>query len=153
MNRNPERPIPSQAIAAQLEGGLADRVLELRQEHGNRIWLRVAPADLLAAGRLLVDELRARLATVSAVDGRDDIELTYHFALDNRGCVVNLRTRAGKPDPHLESLTALTAGAQWIEREIMELFACRFDGHPQPERLLLADDWPEGRHPMRRGGA
>jgi formate hydrogenlyase subunit 5 len=40
--------------------------------------------------------------------------------------------------------------AEWIEREIQDLLGIRFDGHPNPKRLILADDWPEGVYPLRK---
>ncbi|MBE7560422.1 NADH-quinone oxidoreductase subunit C [bacterium] len=140
------------APAQKLERGLGPRLLRLEQPHPNRIYLTVAPGDHVAAAVFLFDELSARLATASAVDHRDHLEINYHFALDGDRCVVTVKTFAPKPEPHLESLARMIAGAEWIEREIADLFGCRFDGHPRPERLILADDWPADRHPLRRGG-
>jgi len=42
--------------------------------------------------------------------------------------------------------------AEWIEREIHEMFGVNFKGHPNLKHLLLKDDWPEGNYPLRRDG-
>ena len=40
--------------------------------------------------------------------------------------------------------------AGWSEREYMDLLGMKFTGHPNPKRLILADDWPEGVYPLRK---
>ncbi|MRR08830.1 Fe-S-binding domain-containing protein, partial [bacterium] len=52
--------------------------------------------------------------------------------------------------PRLPSITPVIAGANWSEREIRDLLGVEFDGHPDPRRLVLSDDWPQGVHPLRR---
>ena len=39
--------------------------------------------------------------------------------------------------------------AEWIEREIWEMLGINFKGHPNLKRLLLAEDWPEDKYPLR----
>lgn len=129
---------------------LGGRLLGIEQRHPNRVWLEIPPEHVLEACGVLFSELGGRLATASGVDLRDAVEVNYHFAFDAQACVVTVKTRAPKPDPHLPSLAPLIAGANWIEREINDLIGCRFVGHPNLERLILADDWPEGVHPLSR---
>ena len=139
-------------VAAGLARALGGRIQDLRRVRANRVCLRIAPGDNVAVAEAMIEDFGARLATISAVDHRDTVELNYHFAFDRDHCVATVKTLVPKPDPHIESITGKTAGAQWIEREIADLFGCRFDHPPQLERLIVADDWPADRHPLRRGG-
>ncbi|MBN2800713.1 MAG: NADH-quinone oxidoreductase subunit C [Deltaproteobacteria bacterium] len=51
-------------------------------------------------------------------------------------------------DPHLQSLYPLFPGADLQEREQLDLVGVRFDGHPNPVRLMLSEDWVG--HPLRK---
>jgi NADH-quinone oxidoreductase subunit C len=75
-------------------------------------------------------------------------ELNYHLVSIPRGDKVRLRVRVGGLNPAVDSLVAIWPGANWLEREIFDLFGIRFNGHPDLRRILLPDDW-EG-YPLRR---
>jgi NADH-quinone oxidoreductase subunit C len=66
------------------------------------------------------------------------------------GLAVQLRAKleAGQACP---SLVPVFLGANWMEREIYDMFGVRFEGHPDLRRILLADDW-EG-HPLLKSYA
>ena len=51
-------------------------------------------------------------------------------------------------DLEVESVTSLWAGADWLEREVFDMFGVRFTGHPDLRRLLLYESF-EG-HPLRK---
>jgi NADH-quinone oxidoreductase subunit C len=61
-----------------------------------------------------------------------------------------LRIRCQVPgdDPHLPTLFDVWPGSEAHERETYDLFGVVFDGHPDPSRILMPEDW-EG-HPLRK---
>jgi NADH-quinone oxidoreductase subunit C len=75
-------------------------------------------------------------------------ELNYHLVSIPRREKVRLRVWVSGSDPVVDSLVPVWPGANWLEREIFDLFGIRFTGHPDLRRILLPDDW-EG-HPLRR---
>ncbi len=61
---------------------------------------------------------------------------------------VTLSTELSKESPSLDTLTGVYAGADWHEREAMDMFGIEFDGHPYPKNLYLPDGF-QG-HPLRK---
>ncbi len=52
--------------------------------------------------------------------------------------------------PRFPSIAAKHPSANWFEREVMDLFGLVPDGHPNPARVSLHDDWPEGEWALRK---
>ncbi len=115
----------------------------------------VMPRELLraAAERCREDaELRFNLLTdatcVDRFPHEPRFELNYHLVSIPRRDKIRLRVRLAGADPVVDSLVPVWPGANWLEREIFDLFGIRFSGHPDLRRILLPDDW-EG-HPLRK---
>ena len=51
-------------------------------------------------------------------------------------------------DPEVDSLTPLWAGADWLEREVWDMFGIRFRGHPNLKRILMYQEFVG--HPLRK---
>src|ERR1700685_2068059 len=54
---------------------------------------------------------------------------------------INVRTHVDEPDPTLPSAVPLWRGADWLEREVFDMFGIRFAGHPNLKRILMPDEF------------
>lgn len=134
----------------QIKFALGDRLLSLRRPLSKRLYLEVGAEAILDTARILSNEFSARLQTASGVDAPREIEILYHWALDQIGLVVTVRTRVDRDRPEIASITPICPAAEWIEREMWELLGISFQGHPDLRHLLLQDTWPQGKYPLRR---
>jgi len=137
------------SVLDDLRSELGTRLLQVVQKNPRRAYVKLSDADLPAAAKFLLGR-GGRLATISGIDTRNGVELLYHFAFAAEHVMVTLKTLLPKPLPRTASLAGWLPAANWSEREIHDLLGVTFADHPDPRRLLLADSWPEGVHPLRR---
>ena len=74
-------------------------------------------------------------------------DVVYHLYSTSLRHRVRVKVRAADQQP-VPSVTAVWPAANWLEREVYDLFGIRFDGHPDLRRILMPDDW-QG-HPQRK---
>ena len=133
-----------------LRDELGARALVFDERKEQRVFVDVAAEEVPAATRILCGGLAARFQTASGIDTPSGFEILYHWALDADGVVISVRTLLAHDAPEIDSLAPLCPAAEWIEREIWELLGVQFLNHPDLRHLLLGDDWPEGKYPLRR---
>jgi Ni,Fe-hydrogenase III component G len=134
-------------IAETLCKDLREYTVEISKPRQNRLNLKITKEGVQQAIRLLVENHNARMSTISAVDKGLDIELIYHMSV--KGIVINVKTEIPKEEPRINTITNIVSGANWIEREIKDLFGVTFEGHPDPRRLVLTFEWPKERTPLK----
>ncbi len=101
----------------------------------------------------LFNQLQARFLISVGTDNRTlggDFGILHVFSLDREKLYILLESRAPADDPRVDSITGVVPGADWAEREFQDAVGVHPEGHPDPRRLLLPDDWPEGVYPLRR---
>ena len=91
------------------------------------------------------------LQDLTAVDygGGRQIQVVYQlWSIPNK---LNLRVKCELPLTALEidSVYFLWRAADWLEREVFDMFGVAFEGHPDPRRILLWETYREG-HPLRK---
>jgi Ni,Fe-hydrogenase III large subunit/Ni,Fe-hydrogenase III component G len=126
-----------------LDSLLQRRAAELEAE----VPLRGLPAvaDRAAAAGL-------RLATLFATDEGDGTFVIHHvWAAGEREGFVRVFSRVGAGAPGFPSITRKHPVANWFEREVMDYFGLVPEGHPNPMRVAVHGDWPEGFWALRKG--
>lgn len=74
--------------------------------------------------------------------------VVYHFYSLQHKHRLRLVVSVEDAEAGLNSLTPLWAGADWLEREVWDMFGIRFQGHPDLKRILMYEEF-EG-HPLRK---
>ena len=93
-------------------------------------------------------EVLTDLTAVDRLPAVPRFEVVYLLTAYAPPARLRLKTRLAEADPVAPSATGLWPAADWLEREVYDLFGIRFAGHPDLTRILLPDDW-EG-HPLRK---
>jgi NADH-quinone oxidoreductase subunit C len=79
----------------------------------------------------------------------DRFGVVYIFNSVNVGAPrLTLRVFLNEPDIEVDSLVPLYAGAEWMEREVYDMFGVRFKNHPDLRRILTWDGFKF--HPLRK---
>ena len=147
----------AQAAATRAVNLVRERVgadfVAATQPHADTLRLRIDKGSVRAAAGALVSELGARFMITTGIDRRQmdgDFGIVHLFSLDREHLFVLLDCAVAPGDERIDSITPVVPGANWAEREFRDSVGIHPEGHPDPRRLLLADDWPDGVWPLRR---
>jgi NADH-quinone oxidoreductase subunit C len=75
-------------------------------------------------------------------------EMVYHLFSLSSNRRLRIKARVSEKEPRIASLTPLWRNANWLEREVYDLFGIEFVGHPDLRRIFMYDGF-EG-HPLRK---
>lgn len=81
-------------------------------------------------------------------DATDRYGLVYLLASTQTGERITIRVMLNDPDPTTASVTPLWEGANWLEREVYDMFGIRFEGHPDLRRILMPEEFAA--YPLRK---
>jgi NADH-quinone oxidoreductase subunit C len=144
-------PIPwDSPMVAMLKGQYGSGIREANSYLGQN-YLLVEPSIAVEVLRVLRDrEQFDYCVDVTAVHYPerekqfDLIWILYSFSRNER-IRVKMMIADGESAP---SAVSIWATANWLEREVYDMFGIRFDGHPDLKRILLPDGWKG--HPLRK---
>ncbi|MDP3790914.1 MAG: NADH-quinone oxidoreductase subunit C [Candidatus Omnitrophota bacterium] len=101
-------------------------------------------AQYLKSGKLAFDNLHC----ITAIDTKEKIELNYTLYSIREHHAISLKIYLTYDDLHVGSLTGIWKSANWLEREVYDLFGVNFLNHPDLRRILNPYDWKE--YPLRK---
>ena len=140
-------------VLCRLLAELPGAVVETHAQHGDATAV-VAPGELLRVMRWLRDapelalDMLSDVTAVDYIDREPRFEVVYHLYSLSRNHRLRIKARVSEEPCEVESLVELWPSANWMEREVWDLYGIRFRNHPDLRRLLLYDAF-EG-HPLRK---
>ena len=81
-------------------------------------------------------------------DAKDRFGMVYLLANTQTNERITVRCFVNDPEPTMPSVVGLWEGANWLEREVWDLFGIRFTGHPDLRRIVLPEEFTA--HPLRK---
>ena len=75
-------------------------------------------------------------------------DLVYQMYSTKKNHRIRLRVGVPEGDPVVASVTPVWKGANWYERYCWDMYGIRFDGHPDPRRLYMYEEFVG--HPLRK---
>ena len=132
-----------------IKNNLKGDIIETEIKSATRATVTIKTDALIRVADYIFNKLKFRFIIASALNSKKGFEIYYHFSNDSTGLVANLRVILPKEKPEVESLTGLFEAANWIEREMHELFGINFLNHPNLEKLISEGNWAEGVYPYR----
>jgi NADH-quinone oxidoreductase subunit C len=140
------------AFIAALQAAVPGGVTQLSFYVGD--WTVIVPATkLIEVGRFLRETPEAGFDFCSDVTASDwptrpqRFDVIYCLFSTKHRRRVRLKVRAAETE-QVPSVSGIWPAANWLEREVYDLFGVDFTGHPNRKRILMPDDW-QG-HPQRK---
>lgn len=139
---------------------LKEYAIEVKQPEQNRLDFYIAVEKLLESVETLKANHWGYLSFITGLDNppppvaegetsvEGSLEVLYHFA--QGAAIATLRINLPYSKAEVPSVCGLIPSVTLYERELMEMFGINVVGTPDPRRLLLPDDWPEGVYPLRK---
>ena len=146
----------SKALIDLIKKNFGAAVLETHSLYGDETVVVEAAAWREVAGFLRDNpacqmEMLSDLTAVDFPEREPRFEIVAHFYSLSKGHRLRLKTRTGDEegdDAEVDSLCEFWASANWMEREVFDMFGVIFKNHPDLRRILMYPEF-EG-HPLRK---
>ena len=125
-------------------------------EEGELPFLVVEREKVVRIVRVLREDLiYTLLIDITAIDNLkrtphppERFTMVYKFHSIHRKERIGLKTYVPESDPIIDSIFSLYKGANWLEREVFDMFGIRFRGHSDLRRILMYESFKG--HPLRK---
>jgi NADH-quinone oxidoreductase subunit C len=79
---------------------------------------------------------------------KERFELIYNLSSNAQNVRIFLKTKLDSESPEIDSITPVWTGANWMEREVYDMFGIVFGNHPDLRRIYMMDDYEY--YPLRK---
>ena len=140
-------------VLARLLEGLPEAVSGTHASLGDATAI-VDASRILEVLRFLRDdpdlafEMLSDITCVDYLGETPRFEMVYHLYSLAKNHRLRIKARVAEDACEIDTLVPLWASANWMEREVWDLYGVRFTGHPDLRRILLYEEF-DG-HPLRK---
>lgn len=115
--------------------------------------LYVDAGSIVDVCRYLRDESDSNFEVLSDLTALDlpkenKLQVVYHLYSYSRRHQIVLKVDLPREEPRVATVEGVWKAANWMEREVFDLFGVFFEGHCDLRRILLPEDWVG--HPLRK---
>lgn len=136
-----------------LKEKFGNRIHKIWDGCGKQVHVSMDREFILEAAAFLVRSHELRFLFLAGSDTRLEVgafTLDYVFSYSHQDKFLILQIRIEEKEPRFPSLAHFLPQANWQEREVQDLLGLEPIGHPDPRRLVLHEDWPQGVFPLRK---
>jgi Ni,Fe-hydrogenase III component G len=142
-------------LIRQLHERLGDKIRKVESPVYDTVMITIDREDAVEVTKYIFHDMGARFVITAGTDYRDvdgSYLVDYVFSLGTDHLFLAVRQAIPEDDVWINAITgdANIPATNWAEREIQDMLGIKLRNHPDPRRLMLADDWPENLHPHRR---
>jgi len=142
----------AQQLGENVKQKFGAKVIDFETLGSDQLYVTISPDSLVEVAEYLYRNEGCRYVINGGTDRRqqrDAFLITHFFAQDEEKIYVAIHTEVEPDNPQVDSITPVVPAANWSERETYDMIGVVPVGHPDPRRLVLADDWPEDLFPLR----
>jgi len=139
-------------VLEDLKRRFPEKTKEISVQFGDDI-VSIDKESLLDIAKFLKNDPYAftMLLELTCVDykgQKERFQMVYHFFSITHNLRLRIKTSLTQEDLSIDSLTSIWKNANWLEREVYDMFGVQFNGHPDLRRIFMYDGF-EG-YPLRK---
>lgn len=136
--------IINQKVSDILEKQFPGVVIIPEESHNDHIQL--LPDNWNEIAKYLKNNAELKFDSCQCITGVDlgieeNLEVRYNFHSMKHKHKIEIRIAVERKRPSIPSVEQVWRGADWLEREVYDMYGVRFKGHRDLRRMLLPDDW------------
>lgn len=122
------------------------------EEAGEWLNMQVEPANFLSAAEILRNDPVLQMDYLfceTCVDWKTHLTMVYHLTSTQHRQPLVVKVKLDRNQPEIQTVSHIWRTAEFLEREVYEMFGVNFLNHPDLRLLILPDGW-EGKNPLRK---
>ena len=130
-----------------------DYVIDSHAQHGNDTVVikkeaLIKVVTFIKESRQLNMDMLVDITCVDYPEADERFMMVYHFYSTTEKHRLRIKAMVSEEDIYIDSLVPIWDSANWLEREVYDMFGVKFNNHPNMTRILMYESFKG--HPLRK---